>query len=113
LHDAACTCWQFDGGRLVSNGIIYPPAFYIYLSAWCWNDGLAYVASMAAIRPQPKQWFHDETDRSMKSTCDVQYNFILFYILNVTVDDTSQDSQLDLWFVFRTVQYDMIREFGD
>jgi len=61
-------CWQFNSGRLVSNGIIYPPAFYVYLSAWCWNDGLAYVSSMAAIRPQPKEWYHDENDHNLKST---------------------------------------------
>ena len=49
-------------------GTIYGPAFYTYLSAWASNDAMAYSSSMAALRPQPKEWFHDENDPDMKST---------------------------------------------
>ncbi|XP_036434257.1 protein patched homolog 1 [Colossoma macropomum] len=49
--------------RLVdADGIIYPSAFYIYLTAWVSNDPVAYAASQANIRPHPPEWIHDRTD---------------------------------------------------
>lgn len=51
-------------GRLVnSNGIIYPPAFYNYLTAWSKND-IAYDFSQAHIKPFPEPWAHEKTDPS-------------------------------------------------
>ena len=49
--------------RLVSSdGIIYPPAFYNYLTAWVTNDAMAYSAVMAEIHPETKIWPHDRYD---------------------------------------------------
>ncbi|GLH01274.1 Protein patched [Gryllus bimaculatus] len=53
--------------RLVdSHGIINPKAFYNYLSAWTSNDVLAYGASQANLRPQPRQWIHAPDDFELK-----------------------------------------------
>ncbi|KAF0297659.1 Protein patched [Amphibalanus amphitrite] len=49
---------QLPRNRLVENGIINPKAFYNYLTAWASNDALAYSASGAQLRPEPKQWLH-------------------------------------------------------
>ena len=49
--------------RLVnSEGIIYPPAFYNYLTAWVTNDAMAYSSTMAEIHPETKVWPHDRYD---------------------------------------------------
>ncbi|XP_048855759.1 protein patched homolog 1 isoform X2 [Brienomyrus brachyistius] len=59
---------QLTRQRLVdADGIIYPAAFYIYLTAWVSNDPVAYAASQANIRPHPPEWVHDRTD-SMPET---------------------------------------------
>ncbi|XP_069156937.1 protein patched [Procambarus clarkii] len=53
--------------RLVdSEGIINPKAFYNYLTAWANNDALAYSASQADLRPEPRQWSHDRYDYDLK-----------------------------------------------
>nr|CAD7262461.1 unnamed protein product [Timema shepardi] len=53
--------------RLVdTEGIINPKAFYNYLSAWASNDALAYGASQANFRPEPKPWFHVASDFELK-----------------------------------------------
>jgi EST family sterol transporter len=77
---------RFDNGRLVSsNGIIYPPAFYIYLTAWTSNDAMAYDTSMAALRPTPKNWLHDEYDRELKipKSQPLAYAQLAFYLHNL------------------------------
>lgn len=48
------------------NGIINPKAFYNYLTAWASNDALAYSASQANLRPEPRQWIHDRQDVELK-----------------------------------------------
>jgi len=54
---------QINKVRLVSKeGIIYPPAFYNYLTAWISNDALAYSYSMGEIRPETQSWEHDYLD---------------------------------------------------
>nr|CAD7585590.1 unnamed protein product [Timema genevievae] len=54
--------------RLVdTEGIINPKAFYNYLSAWASNDALAYGASQANFRPEPRPWFHAASDFELKS----------------------------------------------
>ena len=42
--------------RLVEDGIINSKAFYNYLTAWVQSDPLAYAASQATFRPEPRQW---------------------------------------------------------
>lgn len=49
-----------------SEGIINPKAFYNYLTAWKSNDALAYGASQADLRPEPRHWFHDVHDIDLK-----------------------------------------------
>ena len=49
---------QLPHNRLVDDGIINPKAFYNYLTAWASNDALAYSASGAQLRPEPKHWLH-------------------------------------------------------
>ena len=59
---------QVNSVRLVnSEGIIYPPAFYNYLTAWVTNDGMAYSASMAYIHPETMSWSHDPFDYDTRS----------------------------------------------
>lgn len=49
--------------RLVNdNGIINEETFYNLLTAWVSNDILAYGASQANIRPQPRHWTHVAKD---------------------------------------------------
>ncbi|XP_037068599.1 LOW QUALITY PROTEIN: protein patched homolog 1-like [Pollicipes pollicipes] len=52
--------------RLVEDGIINPKAFYNYLTAWASNDALAYSASRAQLRPEPRQWLHVASDVELK-----------------------------------------------
>lgn len=49
--------------RLVDeNGIVASDGFYNYLTAWVYNDPLAYDISDATIRPLPKEWLHVPSD---------------------------------------------------
>lgn len=49
-----------------ASGIINPKAFYTYLTAWVSNDALAYYASQANFRPEPREWIHVPTDFELK-----------------------------------------------
>ena len=49
-----------------SHGIINPKAFYNYLSAWVSNDAMAYYASQANLRPEPRDWLHVPSDTELK-----------------------------------------------
>ncbi|GAB6028772.1 hypothetical protein CHUAL_004588 [Chamberlinius hualienensis] len=72
--------------RLVdSEGIIHPKAFYNYLSAWVTNDALAYSASQANLRPEPRQWFHDRHDVELKipKSQPLVFAQIPFYLNNL------------------------------
>ena len=79
--------------RLVdSEGIINPKAFYNYLSAWASNDALAYGASQANLRPEPRQWFHSAHDFDLKipKSAHLAYAQMPFYLhgLNDTASIT-------------------------
>ncbi|XP_046661166.1 protein patched isoform X1 [Homalodisca vitripennis] len=69
--------------RLVDNdGIINPKAFYNYLSAWVTNDALAYGASQANLRPEPKEWYHVPSDFELKipKSAPLVYTQLPFYL---------------------------------
>lgn len=71
-----------NGHRLVKDGIINPKAFYNYLSAWATNDALAYGASQANLKPQPKRWTHLPTDVDLKipKSSPLTYTQLPFYL---------------------------------
>lgn len=53
--------------RLVNdNGIINEETFYNLLTAWVSNDILAYGASQANIRPEPRRWTHVANDYDLQ-----------------------------------------------
>lgn len=69
--------------RLVNNeGLINPDAFYNYLSAWVCNDALAYSASQANLKPEPKSWCHVANDFDLKipKSSPLVYAQIPFYL---------------------------------
>nr|XP_029724560.1 protein patched-like [Aedes albopictus] len=69
--------------RLVdSEGVINPRAFYNYLSAWAWNDVLAYGASQGNLRPEPREWFHSPSDFELKipKSAPLTYTQLPFYL---------------------------------
>lgn len=72
--------------RLVdADGLINAKAFYNYLSAWASNDALAYSASQASLRPEPRQWFHDPQDVELKipKSQPLVYAQLPFYLNNL------------------------------
>lgn len=84
--------------RLVdSEGIINPKAFYNYLSAWTSNDALAYGASQANLKPEPKQWFHAaDYELKIPKSAPLIYAQLPFYLhsLRETKDITLLISQV-------------------
>ncbi|RZF41387.1 hypothetical protein LSTR_LSTR000101 [Laodelphax striatellus] len=81
--------------RLVdSEGIINPKAFYNYLSAWVSNDALAYSASQANLRPEPKQWIHDFSDSELRipKSSPLVYTQLPFYLHSL--GDTSKITKM-------------------
>lgn len=81
--------------RLVdSDGIINPKAFYNYLSAWATNDALAYGASQANLRPEPKEWFHVKEDVELKipKSAPITYCQMPFYLQGLS--DTTKITKL-------------------
>ncbi|XP_021939583.1 protein patched isoform X2 [Zootermopsis nevadensis] len=69
--------------RLVDgDGIINPKAFYNYLSAWASNDALAYGASRANLRPEPRPWYHAAEDFELKipKSAPLVYTQLPFYL---------------------------------
>jgi len=69
--------------RLVDGeGIINPKAFYNYLSAWASNDALAYGASQANLRPEPRPWYHAAEDFELKipKSAPLVYTQLPFYL---------------------------------
>ncbi|KAJ9578984.1 hypothetical protein L9F63_024909, partial [Diploptera punctata] len=69
--------------RLVdSDGIINPKAFYNYLSAWTTNDALAYGASHANLRPEPRMWYHaaDDVELKIPKSAPLVYTQLPFYL---------------------------------
>lgn len=81
--------------RLVNNeGIINPKAFYNYLSAWASNDALAYGASQANLRPEPKEWFHapSEVELKIPKSAPLVYTQLPFYLHGLS--DTTKITKL-------------------
>lgn len=81
--------------RLVNNeGIINPKAFYNYLSAWASNDALAYGASQANLRPEPKEWFHSPSEVELKipKSAPLVYTQLPFYLHGLS--DTTKITKL-------------------
>lgn len=78
-------------GRLVDQkGIIYPPAFYTYLTAWTSNDALAYSSSQASLRPKPREWIHDDNDANVQIPRSPPLTFaqLAFYMHNLGDTDS-------------------------
>ncbi|CAG2100407.1 unnamed protein product, partial [Medioppia subpectinata] len=72
--------------RLVDEvGVINPKAFYNYLTAWVSNDALAYSASQASFRPEPRQWIHVAQDVELKiaKSQPLVYAQMPFYLNNM------------------------------
>ncbi|XP_072766722.1 protein patched isoform X2 [Anoplolepis gracilipes] len=80
--------------RLVdSDGIINPRAFYNYLSAWASNDALAYGASQANLRPEPRQWIYtNDHELKIPKSMPLTYAQIPFYLHKLT--DTQEITEL-------------------
>ncbi|CAN8028623.1 unnamed protein product, partial [Ixodes persulcatus] len=70
-------------GRLVdAEGLVNPKGFYNYLSAWASNDALAYAASQANLRPEPRQWVHSREDVELRvpKSAPLAYAQMPFYL---------------------------------
>ncbi|XP_076749448.1 protein patched isoform X4 [Xylocopa sonorina] len=80
--------------RLVdSEGIINPRAFYNYLSAWVSNDMLAYGASQANLRPEPRQWIYtNDHELKIPKSMPLTYAQMPFYLYKLT--DTQEITEL-------------------
>jgi len=80
---------QLPTNRLVDNeGIINPRAFYVYLSAWAWNDPLAYGSTAANLRPEPRNWVHIPEDKELKISKSYPIKYAeISYILKTSRDD--------------------------
>jgi len=80
--------------RLVdSDGIINPRAFYNYLSAWASNDALAYGASQANLRPEPRQWIYtNDHELKIPKSMPLTYAQMPFYLHKLT--DTQEITEL-------------------
>ena len=86
---------QLPGNRLIdSDGNINPRAFYVYLTAWAWNDPLAYGATAANLKPEPKSWIHSPEDKELKipKSAPIKYAEIS-YLLRTTRDDNEEQDK--------------------
>ncbi|KAJ9594622.1 hypothetical protein L9F63_027395 [Diploptera punctata] len=56
--------------------------FYNYLSAWTTNDALAYGASHANLRPEPRMWYHaaDDVELKIPKSAPLVYTQLPFYL---------------------------------
>lgn len=71
-----------SNARLVSeNGFINEETFYNLLTAWASNDILAYGASQANIRPEPRHWLHISKDYDLQivKSSPITYAQMPFY----------------------------------
>ncbi|XP_045158248.1 protein patched homolog 1-like isoform X2 [Mercenaria mercenaria] len=90
---------QITKTRLVNaEGIIYPPAFYNYLTVWISNDGLAYSYSMGEIRPETQSWPHDPYDMDMKipKAKNIIYAQVPFYLSRLSDTEEILDIVLQI-----------------
>ncbi|KAG5322403.1 PTC protein, partial [Pseudoatta argentina] len=72
--------------RLIDgDGIINSRAFYNYLSAWVSNDALAYGASQANLRPEPRQWIYiNDHELKIPKSMPLTYAQMPFYLHRLT-----------------------------
>ncbi|KAG5326513.1 PTC protein, partial [Acromyrmex heyeri] len=72
--------------RLIDgDGIINSRAFYNYLSAWASNDALAYGASQANLRPEPRQWIYiNDHELKIPKSMPLTYAQMPFYLHRLT-----------------------------
>ncbi|XP_052776119.1 protein patched homolog 1-like isoform X1 [Mya arenaria] len=78
---------QVKNVRLVSKeGIIYPPAFYNYLTVWVSNDALAYSYTMAEIRPTTQSWPFDASYNNVQvpKAKSIKYAQIPFFLTKLS-----------------------------
>lgn len=75
-----------SNARLVNeNGFINEETFYNLLTAWASNDILAYGASQANIRPEPRHWLHISKDYDLQivKSSPITYAQMPFYASNL------------------------------
>jgi len=86
---------QLPTNRLVDyDGVINPRAFYVYLTAWAWNDPLAYGATAANLKPEPRNWIHTPEDKELKipKSAPIKYAEIA-YIFRTTSDENDSEDK--------------------
>lgn len=81
-----------------ASGIINPKAFYTYLTAWVSNDALAYYASQANFRPEPREWIHVATDFELKipKSQPLVYTQLPFYLNRMRSTEEITDTIVDI-----------------
>jgi hypothetical protein len=64
----------------------------VYLTAWAWNDPLAYGSTAANLKPEPRTWVHSPEDKDLKipKSAPIKYAEIT-YLLRTTQDDEAQE----------------------
>lgn len=80
-----------SNARLVDEyGFINEETFYNLLTAWASNDILAYGASQANIRPEPRHWLHISKDYDLQivKSSPIIYAQMPFYASNIYVTST-------------------------
>lgn len=85
--------FQLPSNRLVdSEGVINSRAFYVYLTAWAWNDPLAYGSTASNLKPEPRNWVHSPEDKDLKipKSAPIKYAEIS-YLLRTSKEDGSQE----------------------
>ena len=76
--------------RLVDgNGFINSDAFYNYLTAWIYNDILAYEISQATIRPEPNEWYYVPSDGDLliPKAPSITFARMPFYLYNLATTE--------------------------
>lgn len=75
----------FNARLVDDSGIINEETFYNLLTAWVSNDILAYGASQANIRPEPRRWIHvsNDFDLQISKSSPIIYAQMPFYVNNL------------------------------
>jgi len=98
---------QLPRNRLVEGGVINPRAFYVYLSAWAWNDPLAYGSTAANLKPEPRVWVHSPEDKDLKipKSSPIKYTEIS-YLLRTSKDfeSTGEDQESQVLAFVREIR---------
>lgn len=88
---------QLPNNRLVtSDGMINTKAFYVYLTAWAWNDPLAFGVTAANFQPYPREWVHFPEEKDLKIPKSLPIKFVeIPYVLRTSSDIDSSDFESD------------------